>query len=119
MMEMATYSLSSSFPPGTFLEMDLFFPLNRLGDSGKPTHFSLTWSCVTTTRLTHTFIFSIELRCVGQIVEMLKLQKGSGRGILVLRGWGWGVFTPSHPSRVPSTRPLGWVCSVSAFRISY
>lgn len=70
---MATYSLSSSFLPGTFLEMDLFFsPESYLGDSGKPTHFSLTWSCVPT-QLTHTFIFSTELQRMGWIAEMLKL----------------------------------------------
>lgn len=113
MMEMAAYSLSSSFTPDTFLEMDVFLPPESyLGGSGEPTHFSLTWSCVTTTRWTHTFIFSTDVQCVGQVAEMLKLQKGSGRGILVSQGRGWGVFTPSHLSRAPKHEASGWAAGM-------
>lgn len=114
MMEMAAYSLSSSFTPGAFLEMDVFFPpwIISWGLREKPTHFSLTWSCVTTAWWTHTFIFSTDVRCVGQVAEMLKLQKGPGRGILVLRGWRRGVFTPSHLSRAPKHEASGWAAGM-------
>lgn len=39
-MEMATYSLSSSFLPGTFLEMDLFFSLNHILETQENPHTS-------------------------------------------------------------------------------
>lgn len=88
-----------------------FFPESYLRDSGKPTHFSLTWSCVTTTQLTHTFIFSTELQRMGWVAEMLKLQKRLRQRHACIAGVGV-VFTPSHPSRAPKHEASGWAAGV-------
>lgn len=64
-----------------------------------------------------TFIFFIELLLIGWLVEMLKLQKCSGRGIIMRGGGGRGETAFSQSFRAARQETSGWAAGELVIKI--
>lgn len=111
---MAAYSLSSSFTPGTFLEMDVFPPLPWIISRGLRETHTLQPNlelCNNNTINTHIYFLYRSAVCGSDCRNAETAERLRQRHTCIAGVWV-GVFTPSHPSRAPKNEASGWAAGM-------